>query len=153
MDYATAPIIEDGKVSGAVVTFWDTSQRREAEEAFKFLVSHAPIGIFIIQDGKYVLTNPGFETITGYRKDALLGNESECLAVPLYKEFVREEAIKRLKGESSTPFEFQFMTKSGEIRWGMETIAPTNLREKGPSWDTSWTSPNASRQRRPSNPW
>ena len=130
VDYATAPIIEDGTVSGAVVTFWDTSQRREAEEAFKFLVSHAPMGIFIIQDGKYILTNPGFETITGYRKEELLGNESKCLAVPLYKEFVREEAIKRLKGESSTPFEFQFMTKSGEIRWGMETIAPTEFEGK-----------------------
>jgi PAS domain S-box-containing protein len=117
VDFATAPIIEDGKVNGSVVTFWDISQRREAEEAFKFLVSHAPMGIFIIQDGKYIVVNPGFETITGYRKEELLGQESECFATSSYKELVRMEAIKRLKGESSTPFEFQFMTKSG-ARWG-----------------------------------
>jgi PAS domain S-box-containing protein len=130
VDCAAAPIIEDGKVSGSVITFWDISARREAEEAFKFLVSHAPMGIFIIQGGKYILINPGFETITGYRKEELLGHESECLAVPLYKEIVREEALKRLKGESSTPFEFQFVTKSGETRWGLETIAPTQYEGK-----------------------
>ncbi|MBU4354025.1 MAG: PAS domain S-box protein, partial [Proteobacteria bacterium] len=125
VDYATAPMIEDGKVSGSVLTFWDISQRREAEEAFRSLVSHAPMGIFIIQDGKFMMINPGFETITGYRKEELLGHEFECLAMPSYKEEVRSKAIMRLKGESPTPFEFQFITKSGETRWGIETITPT----------------------------
>jgi two-component system, cell cycle sensor histidine kinase and response regulator CckA len=130
VDYATAPIIEDGKVNGAVVTFWDISKRQEAEEAFKSLVSQAPMGIFIIQGTKFVLINPGFETITGYRKEDLLGREPKCLAIPSYKEFVREEAIKRLKGKDSTPFAFQFKNQSGETRWGLETIASTQFGGK-----------------------
>jgi PAS domain S-box-containing protein len=108
----------------------DITQRKQAEEAFRSLVSHAPMGIFIIQDGKFILINPGFETVTGYRKEDLLGHESKCLATPQYKDMVKREATKRLKGESSTPFEFQFITKSGETRWGIETIAPTQFAGK-----------------------
>jgi PAS domain S-box-containing protein len=107
----------------------DITERKRAEEAFISLVSQAPMGIFIIQNGKFIVINPGFEAITGYRKEELLGQESACLAIPSHKEMVSREATKRLKGESSTPFEFQFVTKSGEIRWGIETIAPTQFEE------------------------
>ena len=119
-----------GKVDYVSGVFFDITEHKRAEEAFQTLVSHAPMGIFIIQDGKFMVANPGFEAITGYRNEELFGQESECLAIPLNKEVVRREAIKRLKGESSTPFEFQFMTKSGEIRWGLETIAPTQFKGK-----------------------
>jgi len=131
VDYVSTAIEEKGNITGAVAIFRDITQRQQAEEAFRSLVSHAPMGIFIIQDGKFIMINPGFEAITGYCKEELLGQESKCLATPPYKEVVRGEAIKRLKGESSTPFEFQFITKSGETRWGIETIAPTQFEGKG----------------------
>ena len=120
----------DGSIGGMIMYTEVTTERKQAEKAFQVLVDHAPMGIFIIQDGKYILTNPGLETITGYSREEFLGQESECLATPAYKAVVRGEAVKRLKGETSTPFEFQFMTKSGEIRWGMESIAPTHFEGK-----------------------
>jgi|GEM_PF-2224370 PAS domain S-box-containing protein len=108
----------------------EIADRQQAEEAFSSLVSHAPMGIFIIQDDTYIMINPGFEAITGYRQEELVGQNSKCL-VPLgYKEMMGEEAVKRLKGRTSTPFEFQFITKSGETRWGIETVAPTQFGGK-----------------------
>ncbi|MBU4231906.1 MAG: PAS domain S-box protein, partial [Proteobacteria bacterium] len=121
---------EQNLVNGVAEGLSTWLERKRAEEAFQSLVSSAPMGIFIIQDGKFIVINPGFETLTGYRKEELLGQEFECLATPQYKGEVRREAIKRLKGESSTPFEFQFITKSGETRWGIETIAPTQFEGK-----------------------
>jgi two-component system, cell cycle sensor histidine kinase and response regulator CckA len=120
----------DGSLLGRRVCNRDVTKKRQAEEAFRIVVDHAPMGIFIIQDGDFILVNPGFEAITGYSREELLGQKSQCLTTPEHKEVVRQEAIKRLKGESSTPFEFQFITKSGETRWGMESLTPTSYRGK-----------------------
>ncbi|MBU4233819.1 MAG: PAS domain S-box protein, partial [Proteobacteria bacterium] len=130
VDFATAPIIEDGKVSGAVVTFWDISQRREAEEAFKSLVSHAPMGIYIVQNGKFAMVNPGFEVITGYHAQELIGQHCLSLVSPEYRAFVREQALLRLKEEGLPPYEYQFITKNGETGWVMEKVIPTQYRGK-----------------------
>jgi PAS domain S-box-containing protein len=128
VDYATAPIIKDGRVSGVVVTFWDISERREAEEAFKSLVNHAPIGIYIVQDGKFAMVNPGFEVLTGYHAQELLGQYCLSLVAPEYKALVREKAIRRLKGIELPPYEYRFIAKSGETGWVLETVTPTKYQ-------------------------
>ncbi|MEW6657098.1 MAG: response regulator [Thermodesulfobacteriota bacterium] len=100
-------------------------ERRHAEEAFRSLVFGAPIGIFVSQNGKFKLVNPGFLKVSGYQEEDLLGRETLTLVAPANKEMVRERAIKMLKGEDSAPYEFELITRSGETRWVVETVIST----------------------------
>ncbi len=106
----------------------DITARQEAEEAFKNLVVNSPIGIFIIQGREVKLVNPGLQRITGYREDELIGKDSSGCVVSGFKEMVEENTSRMLKGESDLPFEFPIITKSGEIKWVMETVASTQYK-------------------------
>lgn len=56
--------IDDRKMAEVVL--------RESEEKFRSIVEQSLIGIYIIQDGKLIYVNPGFEKIFGYSKETLL---------------------------------------------------------------------------------
>ncbi len=108
----------------------DISARKQAEAAFKELILSAPIGIYILQDGKCILVNPGFEKITGYLEEELLGKPALSLVAPEFVEHVRKNAIRMLKGETSQPYEYQTITKDGKAKWIMETITRTQYLGK-----------------------
>jgi PAS domain S-box-containing protein len=112
----------DGAVSGGLAIFEDISERKLAEEAFQSLVKSAPMGIYILQDGKFAMINPGFEVITGYHAQELIGWHCLGPVSPEYRAFVREQALIRLKEDGLPPYEYQFITKNGETGWVMETV-------------------------------
>ncbi len=113
-----------------LIIYEDISERSRAEETLKSLIATAPIGIYIIQKGKFVLINPGFEAITGYRSSELLGQDSLTLVTPEYQALVKKQALRALKKGDSSPYEYQFTSKSGETGWVMETIIPTRYEGK-----------------------
>jgi PAS domain S-box-containing protein len=99
------------------------SERKRAEELFRTLTHSSPVGIYIVQDGKFQFTNPQLQSYTGYSKEQLSGMESLSIVLPENRNLVRENAVKMLKGESSSPYEYRVISKAGEIRWIMETVA------------------------------
>ena len=105
----------------------DITKRRRLEESFRNLVFNAPMGIFIVENRKFKMVNPGFQRITGYSEADLL--ESDCLdlATPEYKNKVKLAAVEMLKGQSSSPYEYQFQTKDGEIKWAVESVTTTGF--------------------------
>jgi len=104
---------------------------KKAGKFFKILFNNSPIGIYIVQDGKFRFVNPQFQKLTGYSKDELLGTNSLSLVLPKDRNMVRENAAKMLKGEISSAYEYRIIKKSGEVGWIMETVAPIqNLRKK-----------------------
>jgi len=111
-----------------IVTAQDISQRKQAEDIFKSLIYMAPIGIFIVQDGKFTLVNPGFTKITGHDDHDLLDQDSLIYVPEGSREEVRSQVTQMLKGERTTPCEFQVMKKSGEITWVLETVTPIQYR-------------------------
>ncbi|MFZ5453364.1 MAG: PAS domain-containing sensor histidine kinase [Thermodesulfobacteriota bacterium] len=113
-----------GRIVKEVVAMNITTRRLE-DEAFEKLFTHAPIGIFIAKGKKIELVNPGFQQITGYSEAELMAMEPLTMVVPEFKDQVREKAIRTLKGECSLPYEFPFITKSGEEGWAMGTVAST----------------------------
>jgi PAS domain S-box-containing protein len=115
----------NGEVFGVLGVYEDVTERKQAEEAFQVLVNQAPMGIFIVQKGKFQLINPGFEQISGYAAGELLGCESMRLVDPDYRQAVREHAIKMLRGEIVQACEFPILTKGGETRWVMEKVTST----------------------------
>lgn len=93
-----------------------TEQKRNAE-LFRNLIMEAPIGIFIVQKGKFMLINPSLQEITGYAKEDLLGKDSSFLIAPEFRESVRQKTIAMLKHEDTSPYEFKINTKTGETKW------------------------------------
>ncbi len=108
----------------------DITERKRLEEAFRDLFLHAPMGIFIVQNRKFRLVNHGFQTITGYSEKELIGKNCLILATPEFKDKIRLHAVQMLKGKSSSPYEYQFLTKGGEIKWAMESVTTTSFQGK-----------------------
>ena len=100
----------------------DITERRQAEEAFQALVNGAPLGIFILQNGRFKHVNPGFVKICGSSEEELIGSYSLNLVPPDYRAEVRQNAIRMLKGETLAPYEFPIFTRSGETRWILEKV-------------------------------
>jgi PAS domain S-box-containing protein len=101
----------------------EITERQQADEMFRALSSSSPVGIYIVQEGRFQYVNPQFSRYTGYSEDELLGMESLRLVHPEDTDVVRENAVKMLKGERSTPYEYRTVNKAGETRWVLETIA------------------------------
>lgn len=105
-------------------------ERETAEKRFTTVLNSSPIGMYVVQSGKFQFVNPQFQQDTGYTEDELLGRDAYSLVLPEYRKMVREEAIRMLKAERSTPFEYRVATKRGEARWIMETVASLQFRGK-----------------------
>jgi len=52
------------------------SQLKDSEAKFRSLVENSQVGVFIVQDEKFVYMNPVFEKQSGYPKEELLGQVS-----------------------------------------------------------------------------
>jgi diguanylate cyclase (GGDEF)-like protein/PAS domain S-box-containing protein len=127
---AASPLFDsDGNLVGGIASIRDITERKQAETLFKTLFSSSPIGIYIVQDGKFQFVNPQFQKHTGYSEDELLGMDSLKIVLPEDRNMVRENAVKMLKGERSSPYEYRVINKCGETRWIMETV--TSIQYQG----------------------
>jgi two-component system NtrC family sensor kinase len=97
-------------------------KRTDEEELLKIMGDEAPMGICIMQDGKFCYVNSNFPTAIGYTADELVGKDSLEIVVPEDREMVRENTIKMLKGELLSPYQFKVTCKDGSIVWIMATV-------------------------------
>jgi diguanylate cyclase (GGDEF)-like protein/PAS domain S-box-containing protein len=102
----------------------DVTDRKREEELYKTLATSSPVGIYVVRNGKFRFVNPKFQEFVGYSAQELTGMESISLVHPDDRETVRARAIKMLKMERTIPYEFRTITKSGQIKWTMETVIP-----------------------------
>lgn len=112
-------------LSGIAVAFfgvWLIQRLRETEELRQILATKSPIGIYIVQDGKFVFINSQFVRDTGYAEEGLLGIPSLSIVHPEDREMVRGNAIAMLKGQRRTPYEYRIIKKNGDIGWSMESL-------------------------------
>lgn len=126
----TAPIIRGNRTAGIRGIIIDLTERKQGEEMFKTLSDCSPIGVYIIQDGKFQFVNPQFLKLTGYSKEELLGKDSIMVIIPEDREAARKNTINLLKGRRSFPHEFRGVTKSGDIRWVLGTYASIQYQGK-----------------------
>ena len=77
--YSATPVIEDGNISGAVVTFRDITARlqvtdslRESEAKFRSYVDRAPLAVLVAdRDGRFLDSNPAATELLGHDADTL----------------------------------------------------------------------------------
>jgi PAS domain S-box-containing protein len=99
------------------------NQFREDEETLKIFRTNMPIGLFIIQDGRFKFVNDNLRALLADVSDEIIESYSMKLVYPDDRERVRESAIKILRGESTTPYKYRIVDKEGQIRWLLESVA------------------------------
>jgi PAS domain S-box-containing protein len=99
-----------------------TVKRTDEEELLKIMGDEAPMGVCIMQDGKFCCFNSNFPVATGYTADELMGKDSLEIVAPEDREMVKENTIKMLKGKLTSPYQFRVIHKDGSIVWIMATV-------------------------------
>ncbi len=105
-------------------------QIRSAEEVYRSLTIHAQSGIYIIQNRKMHFFNPHIMRNYGFSEKDLLNMDILNLVYPDDREMVRNKAIRMLKGESATPYEFRIIDKDGRVRWLIESVSSITYKGK-----------------------
>ena len=101
-----------------------TQSRKEDEsEVLRIIRSSTPIGLFITQDGQFKFVNEAFFRDTGMLAGDLVGQQSMRFVHPEDRAVVRENAIRMLKGQRSTPYRYRFVGTDGKIRRMLEGVA------------------------------
>jgi two-component system cell cycle sensor histidine kinase/response regulator CckA len=118
------PILDNqGNLLGYRGADIDVTARREAEELSLNLIAKSPVGIYLIQNGKFKQVNQLIFAITGYSQDDFGDQPPLQFVHPEDRQATRENAVNMLKGLSSIPYEFRITTKDGKTKWIMETMA------------------------------
>ncbi len=102
----------------------------QMEHLFSAILNSLTIGIYIVQDGKFLLTNRRFLEISGYTEDELLGTDFLRLVLPEDKDMVRENAARMLRGQRSDPYEYRGRSKNGRSFWISEMVTSIDYMGK-----------------------
>jgi len=82
---------------------------------YSSLVEHALVGVYLVQDSKFVFINPRIAEISGYERQELIGKPVLEVVAPAYRELVAENIRKRIAGEEITMnYQFKGSRKNGE---------------------------------------
>ncbi len=90
---------------------------REAEELFGFIAHNSPVGIYFIQDDRFLYVNPALARIFGYEPEELVDKVNPLdLVHPKDRNLVRAKIQQRLRGEVvHVHYEFRGVRKNGEV--------------------------------------
>ncbi len=99
-----------------------TLDQTSEERVLEILVDQAPVGVCIIQDGRFCYANYYFLATTGYTLDELMDKDSFQIVVPEDREMVRKNTIRMLKSEVFSPYQFKVICKDDSTIWVMATV-------------------------------
>ena len=105
-------------------------KEKHADELLTILQMGSPVGLFVSQDRKFVFVNHEFLKMMGYTDRELLGTHSLYHVHPRDRKMVRENAIRMLKGESVTPYQYRLIGKDGQLRWVLEGVVSVQYKGK-----------------------
>ncbi|MBW2135152.1 MAG: response regulator [Deltaproteobacteria bacterium] len=89
--------------------------RQASEVQMRNLIESAPLGISIVQHGKYVYVNPAWLKMFGYdHAREILGREVGSFTVPELREMVRQRRSDSLAGREVPPYEVKTLKKNGQ---------------------------------------
>ncbi len=95
----------------------------------KDMISNINVGIYIVQNRKFVYLNPLFQKLSGYSYADLADTNPLDYIHPDDRKAVRKKAIQILKGKSSKAYEYRFTRKNGRVIWVLEMV--TSVTYKG----------------------
>ena len=121
--YSTPMFGPDGEYYGRVWYFRDITDRKHAEEElneaeakYRSLVEDNLIGVYLVQDNKFVYANPRIADIFSYTQDELIGMSVLDTVAPEDRALVAENNRKRYSKEMlSIRYTFKGLRKDGRI--------------------------------------
>ncbi len=108
----------------------DITERRQAETLFKNLSQSASVGIYIIQGGLMRYVNPQICHILGLPEEELLNANPSSFVYGEDLPLFNEQAVNMLRKSDTQPYEFRVVSRNGEIRWLLETVASIQYNGK-----------------------
>jgi PAS domain S-box-containing protein len=132
VDYAAVPIVEDGRVRGAVVTFADLSARRRAEaetraqqEQFRTMANAIPQLAWIAEpNGDVSWYNRRWYEYTGTTFEDMKGWGWKAVHHPDHVERVAEKIAHAFATGEEWEDTFPLRSKAGEYRWFLSRAVP-----------------------------
>lgn len=115
---------ENENITGIFSSGQDITERKEAEDLFRAIFNTSPIGMYIIQDGKFKLANAQFQKYVEYSEKELMGTDPLSLVMPDDKTKVTQSAIKALKASNQLyTYDYRIKTRDGKVKWLMESLS------------------------------
>ncbi|MDR3568336.1 MAG: PAS domain S-box protein [Syntrophobacteraceae bacterium] len=125
--YSATPIVYDGKISGAVITFRDITVRKEALDAlresevkYRNIFENAVEGIFqTTPGGRYLSVNPALANMCGFQSPGDMVSSIEDIASQLYIDPEERSALKALLDTEgiAKKFETRFRRTDSRVLW------------------------------------
>ena len=102
----------------------DLTQRRREERLHQTIAEQSFAGIFILLGGRFQYINARVAAYTGYTPEELMGKDPMGIVHPDDRKTVKRHAKEMLKGKRKSFYEYRLITKTGDIRWIIETVTP-----------------------------
>jgi len=107
-----------------------SSEQSDFSHLAEDIISNINVGIYIVQNGKFVYLSPLFQKLSGYSYADLAGTNPLDYLHPDDREDVRIKAIQLLKGNCSNAYEYSFTRKTGEVMWVLEMVTSITYKEE-----------------------
>lgn len=98
------------------------------EDLYRTLANSSQAGVYILQDGKFQFANPHIQEYAGYTEEEMLGMDSLSLIHPIDRVPARKNAVRMLKGQRFSPYEFRIITSDGRTKWILESVTSITYR-------------------------
>lgn len=92
------------------------------DDLYKTLADSAQVGVYILQNKRFRFVNPHIRDYAGYAEEEMLNMDPPSIIHPADRKLARKNAIRMLKGQRFSPYEFRILTKDGRVKWIMETV-------------------------------
>jgi PAS domain S-box-containing protein len=137
IEYSSYPIIHDGVIEGAVVTFTDATERKrvtaaleESQLQYRRIVETASEGIWLLDaDDHTTFVNPAMARALGHTPAEMIGRRAQEFVAPDHLEDYEQQRVARRRGGASR-YERHFRRKDGVSVW-MSISAQTVLDPQG----------------------
>ena len=124
----SAEIITIGVDTCMIAVSTDITERKQSEELIRTISHSSPLGIFIVQDDKFVYTNPQLQKLTGYHEEELMNKDLLDIVAIEDSDVVKSSTLYTLQEDSPYPCEFRILNKNGQIKWVLQTVSPIHFQ-------------------------
>jgi PAS domain S-box-containing protein len=128
VEFNCRPVSENGKVSGAVITFVDITERQKQEKELHILrtaIEQSPVTTVITGLGGTIeYVNPQFERTSGYSQEEALGANPRILKAGDLPEAEYTRLWETITAGKNWHGRFHNKKKNGELYWEEAMISP-----------------------------